>query len=175
MPHRLRRLEVTDIDLSIMPKGTGMVGIGVADPLSPFHIVSDNDKTLRVEGAAPTIFLTDTGVTDEEWQIRNSDGKLFFQTQNDAGNSAATQMTILQNGNVGIGDTAPSTKLEVNGTITATAFVGDGSGLTGLSSASSSNNTDTVITADADNNASGAILFRTGTTTQATISNSGNF
>lgn len=39
---------------------------------------------------------------------------------------------VSQAGDVGIGTISPSTKLEVNGTITATAFSGDGSLLTGL-------------------------------------------
>jgi hypothetical protein len=43
-------------------------------------------------------------------------------------------MTILGNGNVGIG-TTPTVKLDVNGGVNATSFKGDGSALTGISDA----------------------------------------
>ncbi|MCD4694623.1 MAG: hypothetical protein K8S16_00170, partial [Bacteroidales bacterium] len=43
------------------------------------------------------------------------------------------KMRILHNGNVGIGVTNPTEKLEINGNVEAISFIGDGSQLTGIS------------------------------------------
>ena len=66
-------------------------------------------------------------------------GNLIFGTSIDG-----TANTI-STGNIGIGVADPNAKLEVAGTVSATAFVGDGSGLTGVGGSSALNDIDEVI------------------------------
>lgn len=111
----------------------------------------------------------------EDWGATNIGSSITFRTPSNGTTSALERMKIDHNGNVGIATISPSEKLDVNGTVKATSFKGDGSQLTGISASNSSNTTNAVITADSDANTSGDIIFNTGSSERARITNSGNF
>ena len=122
----------------------GDVGIGITDPKAKLHVYVDNDTNLTLveilclerhcddfstnanaEGAYISLKIDDDNASLGEvarisWRGDNADagedsGRLGFWTTND--DSCTEKLTITKEGDVGIGITTPSSKLDVNGDI----------------------------------------------------------
>jgi len=116
----------SNINLAIMPKGTGSVGIGTTSPISKL--------TINVSGAAagagivvngtykPAIALIATGASGREYDLTSASGGSPIGAGNFAiydRNGGGTRFVISPTGLVGIGTTSPAEKLEVSGNIKA--------------------------------------------------------
>ena len=137
-------------DTPLKIDSSGNVGIGTTSPQSQTHIYTVGtagnnyyEGDLQVGGVSSLVGAK------LHYASQNS-GRVSLVNLNNGGAAASTidlgfgaistdgrptnkAVTITQGGNVGIGKTNPSTPLDVNGTVTATAFAGDGSALTGNS------------------------------------------
>ena len=128
---------------------TGNVGIGTMDPKVTFEIAGDTPY-MRMKSKSNS--ETSIGFTNSSnWVVSGIghdfySGKLFF-AQGGGASLSNTKMVIDSAGNVGIGTMSPSTKLEVDGSITASSFIGDGSQLTGVSAGGKFVNGDTETNA----------------------------
>lgn len=70
---------------------------------------------------------------DGAWGSGDAPSKITFDTVPDGTTTRTERMVIKNDGNVGIATVSPISTLQVVGTVNATAFIGDGSGLTGIS------------------------------------------
>ena len=115
----------------------GNVGIGTTNPKSELHIesnVANHDTTLKIEnrhgdtGGTAIEFQGYRDVDDDHWVAKivadhvsstqhgssAIGSRLNFHTYDGVAGFGSPRMTINQNGNVGIGTTDPSAKLEVD-------------------------------------------------------------
>ncbi|MDC0980162.1 tail fiber domain-containing protein [Bdellovibrionales bacterium] len=116
---------------------SGNVGIGTASPNQNLVIGQDLNTAFggtRLEIGDPSgISGINLGEDNDNlaafgWSASDN----FFTMGTEEAGTTYWNTLILKGGNVGIGLNNPTSKLDVNGTVTATAFAGDGSALTGV-------------------------------------------
>ncbi len=126
-------------DTLMQVRDDGNVGIGTTTPDSKLEIQSNNsfDTFLHIKDPFNSNVLLPGNVGP---YLKISGGTMLgaisaigLKVDMSQIGGANVYAAIFQGGSVGIGTNAPATELDVNGTVTASAFVGDGSGLTGIS------------------------------------------
>ena len=103
--------------LFIIEQG-GNVGVGTTSPSQKLTV---NGTIMSTGASNPQLILQDS--THSDITIKGDSG-IFSVTNQSVGQN----ITMLYNGNVGIGTTSPSTKLDVNGTFEATSVRSTGGG-----------------------------------------------
>ena len=141
----------------------GLVGIGTSSP----------SKILHLKGSAAQIRIEDSDGTNQIADIASDSGDMFLTSRNNTshgeiifrrynGTSVLESARIDASGNIGIATSSPGQRLDVDGNITASAFIGR--------SNSSAPTADAAVFRAADN----TLAFSTANTERMRINSSGN-
>lgn len=106
------------------------VGIGTSQPSGKLHIVSSvaGETVLRADGTNGTLFSVTDDLSDSLMSVNNSAGlpvlEVFADDRIVAGQYGSGDL-VIRNNKVGIGNTNPSFKLDVNGSLGINASTSD--------------------------------------------------
>jgi len=94
----------------------GKIGMGIGVPLAMLHLSSTGGATRMLFGDL------DQAAGSRLWRIGNYAGGNFgFMPVNDTDTTATNVLTLLRNGNVGVGTASPGAKLQINGDVALSA------------------------------------------------------
>src|SRR5574341_330080 len=107
----------TQIGDSVMTELNGNIGIGTGSPLARLHL-SGPDTRLRLQAESGSLYaVTEYQTNGREWHTRVSGSAVFNDLKSKYyihdGTAGQTRMVVDTNGNVGIGATNPTSKLEI--------------------------------------------------------------
>ena len=114
---------------------SGNVGIGTTTPVPLLHVYGNSTETTFSDAGAAGITIEQDGAGDaalsflltgiRRWLVGvdHSDADKFKISTGGTDLQTGTKLTIASDGNVGIGDTTPTYKLDVNGTLRATGNI----------------------------------------------------